>query len=278
MDNLDFPRTINMFQWTKYLNRELTIEEKHLFNTVRMEKMLNMQLEKINENINKKNLEISYLTPLDGNCLFESLSYLGVGNNSDELRKAVCYLMVIFKDYKNFFPDQAETISELFQVFNEIEYVHCRQDSRIYKYSFEVMCQDLYEACNWTRLPTQLILMFISKIFNLNIIIIQENGFEHNIFVGDKEAIPIYLAHLSESHYLPIDKIKDNLKELEYDNCKNNFIKWASKQAFMKQREEEIEKEEIEKEEIEKEEIEKSNKPKFTELDVNEDALKRLTS
>ena len=278
MDNLDFPRTINMFQWTKYLNRELTIEEKHLFNTVRMEKMLNMQLEKINENINKKNLEISYLTPLDGNCLFESLSYLGVGNNSDELRKAVCYLMVIFKDYKNFFPDQAETISELFQVFNEIEYVHCRQDSRIYKYSFEVMCQDLYEACNWTRLPTQLILMFISKIFNLNIIIIQENGFEHNIFVGDKEAIPIYLAHLSESHYLPIDKVKDSLKELEYDNCKNNFIKWASKQAFMKQREEETEKEEIEKEEIEKEEIEKSNKPKFTELDVNEDALKRLTS
>jgi hypothetical protein len=274
MNNLEFPRTINIFQWTKFLNRELTNEEKHLFNTVRMEKMLNIQLEKINENINKKNLEISYLTPLDGNCLFESLSHLGLGNNSNELRKAICYLMIIFKDYKNFFPDQTETISELFQVFNEIEYVHCRQDSRIYKYSFEVMCQDLYEACNWTRLPTQLILMFISKIFNLNIIIIQENGFEHNIFVGDKEAIPIYLAHLSESHYLPIDKVKDSLKELEYDNCKNNFLEWASKQAFMKQREKEIE-EEIEEK---KEEIEKSNKPKFTELDVNEDALKRLTS
>lgn len=272
MDNLDFPRTINMFQWTKYLNRELTIEEKHLFNTVRMEKMLNMQLEKINENINKKHLEISYLTPLDGNCLFESLSHLGLGNNSDELRKAICYLMVIFKDYKNFFPDQTETISELFQVFNEIEYVHCKEDSRIYKYTFEIMCQDLYEACNWTRLPTQLILMFVSKIFNLNITIIQENGFEHNIFVGDKDSIQIYLAHLSESHYLPIDKIKETLKELEYDICKNNFIKWASQQAFRKHQEE------LESRESEENCQIKAEKPNFTELDINEDVLKKLTS
>lgn len=276
MDNLDFPRTINMFQWTKYLNRELNNEEKGLFNNVRIEKILNMQIEKINENIKKNDLEISYLAPLDGNCLFESFSKLGIGNNSDELRKAICYLMIIFKDYKNFFPDQTETISELFTTFNEIEYVHCKQDSRIYKYTFDVMCQDLYEACNWSRLPTQLILMFVSKIFNLNIIIVQESGFEHNICMGDKDAMTIHLAHLSECHYMPIDKVveKGKYRELEFEECKNVFLKWAMHQAFMKKQNELEEKQEKQ----EKPKEEKNLKPNFTELDVTEEALKKMTS
>lgn len=275
MTELEFPRTINIFQWTKFLNRELNMEEKFLFNSVRMEKMINIQLEKINEFIGKKNMEISKITPLDGNCLFESLSSLGLGNNSDELRKAIVYLMIIYKDYKNFFPDQPETLSELFANFNEIEYVHCKQDSRVYRYNFDVMCQDFYESCNWARLPTELILMFISKIFNINITIINENGFEHNIFMGDKDAINMFLAHISESHYLPIDKIKGEPLELEYDDCKNNFLKWASQQAFLKHQSEIKEKEE--KEENNKE-VKKESKPAFTELDVSEETIQKITN
>ncbi len=235
--NLDFPQTINIVEWTHYLNRNLTNQEQYLFHSVRAEKMMNMQIQIINNNIRQKGLEVSKLSVIDGNCLFDSLSSLGLGYESSELRKSLTYLMLIFQDYKNFFPDQKESIKELFGLFNEIEIVHCKTDSKIYKYTFDIMCQDLYESFNWNRLPTELILMFISKLFNVNINIINENGFEHNINLGDENAKSLYLAHISEAHYLPIDKMKDenNQVQLEYDNCKNTFIKWASDQAYEKQ-------------------------------------------
>ncbi len=72
MENLDFPRTINVFQWCQYLNRELTTQEQMLFHNVKMEKMMNMRLEQLSEKLKEKGLEISLLTELDGNCLFNS--------------------------------------------------------------------------------------------------------------------------------------------------------------------------------------------------------------
>ena len=236
MNNLDFPKTINIHTWNKYLDRELHTEEKYLFNSVKMEKILNTYINKINELILSRNLEISDLSSNDGNCLFDSLTKLGYGNSSDELRKSITYLMYIFKDYKNFFTDQQESLSELFTIFNEIELVYCKNTCKVYKYNFDIMCQDMYESCNWTRLNTQLVLMFISKIFNINITIINDNGFETTIHLGDNNADNIFLAHINESHYLPISKFEDinNLKNIEYTDMKNEFIKWASKQSILK--------------------------------------------
>ena len=236
MNNLDFPKTINIQEWTKYLNRELNSEEKQLFNSVKMEKLMNIQISKINELVKNRNLEISNLSVINGNCLFDSLSSLGYGNSSDELRKSITYLMYIFKDYKNFFNEQQETLCELFSCFNEIEIVYCKNTCKVYKYNFDIMCQDMYESCNWTRLNTQLILMFISKIFNINITIINDNGFETTIHLGDDNADNIFLAHIDESHYLPISKFKNinNLKNIKYKNMKNEFLKWASNQSILK--------------------------------------------
>jgi len=263
MEDLKFPRTINMFEWTKYLNRELTNEEQCLFHSVKTEKMMNIQLEKINQIIKNKGLEISNLSVLDGNCLFDSLSSLGLANNSDELRKGLTYLLILYQDYSNFFPDQKESIKELFNSFNEVEFVHCKQDSKIYKYTFDVMCQDMFESCNWTRLNTELILMFLSKLFNINITIIQDSGFEHNIFLGDNTATTIYLAHVAEAHYLPIDKIVDDKqKYVEYDICKKTFLSWAVKQAYEKhQREKQLE-------------LSKNNV--YSEIDIDEESLKKM--
>lgn len=274
MDNMDFPRTINIFEWTKYLNRELNMEETCLFNSVRMEKIMNIQLNKINETIKIRNLEISNASVIDGNCLFDSLSSLGYGNNADELRKSISYLMYIFKDYKNFFNDQEESLSELFANFNEIELVHCKTDSKIYKYNFEIMCQDMYESCNWTRLNTQLILMFISKIFNINITIIHDNGFETTIHIGDENAVDVFLAHVGEAHYLPISKIEDteNLKNIEYKNMKNQFLKWASQQSILKSMEEKKDHEQL------KSFFDNPNSDQkdYKEMEINEENLRKL--
>lgn len=276
MDNLDFPRTINIFEWIKYLNRELNMEEKCLFNSVRMEKMMNIQLNKINETLKSRNFEISHLTPMDGNCLFESLCSLGYGNNSEELRKSITYLMYVFKDYKNFFTDQQESLSELFANFNEIELVYCKNNSRVYKYNYEVMCQDMYESCNWTRLNTQLIIMFISKIFNINITIVHDNGFETTIYLGDNKADQVYLAHVGEAHYLPISKIKDleNPENLEYKNMKHEFLKWATKQSILKNMKL---KEEIEKHKQNLYNIKENKEIKeFKEMEINEENMQSL--
>jgi len=235
MNTLEYPKTINLFEWSQFLNRDLTQEERNLLTSVRLEEKMNQYIDLINNNINLRGLEVSNLSVIDGNCLFDSLAILNIGNNHEELRKAITHLLYMFKDYENFFPDQKETLSQLFMAFNEIELVHCRADSKIYKYSYEIMCQDLYESCNWTRLPTQLILMFISKLFNLNITIIQDSGFEHSINQGDEHATSIYLAHLGESHYMPINKIIDGTpKVVHYENCKREFFKWANHWAFKK--------------------------------------------
>ncbi len=277
MDNLDFPRTINMFEWTKYLNRELNMEEKCLFNSVKMEKLMNIQLNKINETIKSRNLEISHASVIDGNCLFDSLSSLGYGNNSDELRKSITYLMYVFKDYKNFFIDQQESLNELFTNFNEIELVYCKNTSTVYKYNYDVMCQDMYESCNWTRLNTQLVLMFISKVFNVNITIIHDNGFETTIHLADKDSVSIFLAHVGESHYLPISKIEDinNLKNIEYKSMKHEFLKWATKQSILKNiREKEEEQLKIQNSKCILES--KKDTKEYKEMEFNEENIKNL--
>ncbi len=273
MENLDFPRTINVFQWCQYLNRELTGQEKLLFHNVKMEKMMNMQLEQLSEKLKEKGMEISMITELDGNCLFNSLSSLGIGKDSDELRKGISYLMTIFKDYKNFFPDQQESLQELFVNFNEIELVHCKEDHRFYKYTYDIMCQDLNNTCNWTRLPTQLILMFISKLFNINISVIHDNGFESNIFMGNSDAFTIYLAQLSESHYLPVDKIGEEPRNLSYDNSKTVFLQWAHRQAIMKK----VRENQSQQEKKEQVEQKSESKVTFKEVEFTEETIKNMT-
>ncbi len=242
MQTFTFPQSHNKHEWIHFLNRELNPQEEYLFHSLQVEGIMNHCIRTINNNVKNKNLQISKLSVTDGNCLFDSLSSLGIGNNADELRKSITYLLLIFQDYKNFFPDQKESIKELFGLFNEIEIVFCKNDSKIYKYTFDIMCQDLYESFNWNRLPTQLILMFISKLFNVNINIINENGFEHNIVLGDENAQNLYLAHISESHYLPIDSIESPEKQihLEYNNYKNIFIKWAKDRITEKQMAEKV--------------------------------------
>lgn len=189
---------------------------EELLKKLQIEMTMNKMIKFINDYVKDNNLKINHLTQFSGDCLYESLVYLNIGKNIDNLKKCISYLMYIFRDYPNFFPNQKESLKELFTNFNEIEYVYCKNDGRLYKYNYEIMCKDLLDTSGWTRVPTQLILMFISKIFNLNIHIINESGFEYSIYFDDK-AENIYLAHLCESHYMPIStKINDDIIEYKY--------------------------------------------------------------
>jgi hypothetical protein len=226
------PNTFNTEDWITYLNRDLTFKEQILFKKIKSEKLLNTCINKINDLIKHKNLEICSLTSLNGNCLFESLFKLGYGNNEDELRKSIAFLLYMYKDYNNFFNEQEDTLNTLFSNFNDIELVYSNNYCKTYNYTYDIMCIDLYESFNWTRLNTQLLLMFFSKFFNVNISIFHDNGFETNIHLAENSTKYIYLAHIDEMHYLPIKPILDinNLQKLEYNELNNEFISWSNDQ------------------------------------------------
>lgn len=229
MNNSTFPHNYNINSWESYLKRHLTMKERNMFISVIGENSMNAKMKTISKYVTKKyGLEISYLSVLDGNCLFDSLSSLGIGKTHDELRKSISFLMYIFKTYPNFFENETGTLEDLFKEFNEVDTVICKEENKLYKYNYDVMCQDLYETNNWTRIPTQIIIMFISKLFNINFTIVTDTCYEHNIDMGDATARRLYLANISESHYLPLNIIKEQPLNLKYDKNKQKFFDWFS--------------------------------------------------
>ena len=157
--------------------------------------------------------------------------------------------MYIYKDYKGFLPGQNDTLSELFSLFQEVEvddqkiYVSCgrKVDGKykfvnFYKYTYNVMCQDLTNNHSWTRMPSQLILMVISYLYKVEIIIISNmNDYENRISAFDNltekpELKKLYLGHIGEYHYVPIDILKDDeeVDPIFYDTAQQNFVAWAN--------------------------------------------------
>jgi len=84
-------------------------------------------------------------------------------------------------------------------------------------------------------LPTELILMFISYLYKIRIIIINNTSEYENVIDMNSEQVNdvknVYLGHLGESHYVPVDLLEnknENQKQLLYYNIgMMNFINWA---------------------------------------------------
>ncbi|QKF93693.1 OTU domain-containing protein [Fadolivirus algeromassiliense] len=241
---LKFPRTINHKVWAEYLGRQLNWDERCILEDYRAENRMNDMMKELYTQCNiKGNLYVPMLTNIDGNCLIESLNYYGIGENVKQLRNMLSVLMYIYKDYKGFLPNNDLSLKELFDMTNEIEIVCSRKKTdddehlEYYKYTYNVMCQDLSNSHSWQRLPTQLILMVVSYVFKVEIIIVSNMGSYENVINAFESVTPkpslftVYLGHLGESHYIPLDILNPDKEELDplfYRDAKHKLIEWAT--------------------------------------------------
>ena len=237
-DNLvpfPFPRTLNVRQWEDYLGRRTTDEEYSLIESVRDERNYNKDLDKLFEIARRKGLYIPKLTLRNGNCLFESLNILGFCENQDDFRIFLAHMMYVFKNKKSFFEyeDDSRSLKEMFNDTNEVEHVMCNEELIVYKYTYETMCQDFASGFSWTRLPTQIIIQFISKLMNIRFEIYSNTSeYVHVVDLNPTNTCPyiIYLGHLGERHYVPLDIRIGRLEEDEcpkYNSARKFFFEWA---------------------------------------------------
>lgn len=209
----------------EYAGRDLTEREIMIFQNYKIEKTVNTMMRNLHKMCKiKGTVYVPVLTSLDGNCLMESFVYHGLGADVASMRRMLSIIMYIYRDYKNFFPNNDNTLQELFNQTNEVEIVEL--DGKKFKYDYTAMCQDLSNDNSWTRLPTELILMVVSYIFKLNIIIINDNNtYETNICITSMPRKTIYLGHIGEAHYVPITNYTQQLQnELYYNKFHDLFL------------------------------------------------------
>ncbi len=235
-----FPKTVEIYAWMQYLGRKLSRKEFTIIHGVIQERDFNGRMKELYEICEKKRLYIPELSNLKGDCLFESLNYHGIGNDVEDLRNSLATIMYLYKDHKNFFPSQETTLQELFNAMNDIKYVVKRDyenGPKFYKYSYNIMCQDVATCQSWDLLPTQLILMVISLIYKIEVCVINNssewvntiNVFEECDQDLKKGVLRVYVGHLSESHYLPVDTLDDDevIDPIYYNVARNRFIRWG---------------------------------------------------
>lgn len=249
-ENLRFPRTLNYNVWREYLGRPLEFEEKYMLENYKSEKHMNDMMSELYVQCNKKgDLYVPMLTNMDGNCMFESLIYHGIGSSVMQLRTILSVLLYIYKDYKGFLPKVDASLNEMFLMTNEVEYVVLRkklgndETRNYYKYTYNVMCQDISNNHSWSRLPTQLILTTISYLYKVEIIIISNlSEYENKINAYESCIIKpqiktIYLGHLGECHYVPIDTFnisEEIIDPLFYRDAKIKLHQWAEEMEVNK--------------------------------------------
>lgn len=229
---MNFPKSVDVKKWENYLGRKLNNEELFYLENVKTEKKFNEYIVQLHNIAKSKGLYIPYLTGLYGNCMFESLTHHKIFESDDEFRKNLSFLMYIFKDYKNLFPNQESSISELFVFANDIEHVISKNEKKLFKYNFDLMCRDLATEFCWSRLPTELIMMVISYFYNVKFYIVSNTSDYVNVIHTCLEENPleIYLGHINEMHYVPLVKRNDDPVEdviLKHSEAKDAFFKWA---------------------------------------------------
>jgi len=190
-----------------------------------------------------------------GNCLFESIASLGLGNNnlgikpSIMIRKNLAAILLLVKTEVGFFPNLPNlTPEEIFLNQNEIEMIKDTNTNQIYMYDYDMMIYDLNLNYSWTRLPMEFLLMTISRIYQVEILIYHnKTDYVNKINVWDKinnnvsyiEIEKIRLGQINEEHYFPLLELVDELKsnpdtideileiEIKYDKYSKLFKKWS---------------------------------------------------
>ena len=231
------------------MNRKLKDNEREILHDYLLENDTNSQIKSLHYNLILKGaFTIPKLTKNNGNCLFESLSYLGYGSTS-EIRKNMAALLLLVRNDYNFFSRKDICPEELFVNCNDVEVVKDKNTGLVYEYDYDSMIVDLYTNHSWSRLPMELILMTISKIYEIHIKIFSNKSEYINTVsvwnLDEPDIDTIYLGHLNEEHYVPVIKINaeiasDPLLMDEFMKCypkyvsaKNDYHKWGKQMATL---------------------------------------------
>lgn len=218
----------NIHQLQQKLQRNLHHHEHKLLKRAVIEHAFNKKMLQLNLIANTHNLHIARLTTLHGNCIFESLMYHKLFDDVDVTRRGLAVLMMLMKNKKNFFSDREDSLLDLFS-FNDIEYVMCGENDKIYKYTYDAMCMDLATDSSWTRLNTELILTIIAQLYNVKIIILNDQHANYQTTIStknDENTKTIYLGQLGEMHYVPLDKYEGVKNCVMYNEYYGKFCEW----------------------------------------------------
>lgn len=245
-NNIRFPRTLNLKAWKRYLGRKLTEKEYCIISDFKSEKVMNRFMEDLYSLCEEHNVYIPLLTNLWGDCLFESLVYHNIGKDVESLRKGLAWFMYIYKDYKNFIPNDETTLAEKFAISNcgseGTEYVVSRRKGRkekrnFYKYTYEAMCQDITNDGSWSKLEPHLLLTVISIIYKVEFLIfaVSNNGRTvHTINAYEGAENPpqtkqVLLGNIRNYHYFPVDRLgpNDTIDPQFYRESRLRFFRWA---------------------------------------------------
>ena len=247
----------NIEFWESILGRKLYIDERKLIHKIWNENLLNLDIKMLQKSIIQNNCYIKSITTNVGNCLFESLGSLGLGDNdlniapNKMIRQNLASLLLIVKTEVGFFPNLPNlTPEEIFLNQNEIHFVKDINTNQVYMYDYDMMIYDLNSNYSWERLPMEFLLMTISRIYQVEILIYHnKTKYINKINVWDKipnnhnilndEVEKIRLGQINEEHYFPLvelpielrdnyDVIDQILKtEIKYDKYIHKFKKWS---------------------------------------------------
>lgn len=244
--------------WESVLGRNLDSDERKLIHGIWNENSLNLDIKMLQKSIIQNHCYIKSITTNVGNCLFESIASLELGDNdlgikpSDMIRKNLAAILLSVKTEVGFFPNLPNlTPEEIFLNHNEIEMTKDAKTNAIYVYDYDMMIYDLNSNYSWSRLPMEFLLMAISRIYQVEILIYHnKTNYVNKINVWDKihennndnigiEIIKIRLGQINEEHYFPLLELSEELKfnpdiideilgiEIKYDKYIRQFKKWS---------------------------------------------------
>lgn len=241
--------------WENVLGRKLESDERKLIHCIWNENSLNLDIKMLQKSIIQNHCYIKSITTNVGNCLFESIASLGLGDNdlgvkpSKMIRKNLAALLLSVKTKVGFFQNLPNlTPEEIFLNQNEIEMIKDTDTNQIYVYDYDMMIYDLNSNYSWSRLPMEFLLMAISRIYQVEILIYHnKTNYINKINVWDKidnnvsdiGIEKIRLGQINEEHYFPLLELVDELKsnpdvideilgtEIKYDKYIQQFKKWS---------------------------------------------------